>query len=56
LEESLNSAEQVIKTNRVALDDTKARAKILRGFLEGCAGKNGVELRLRKEGKGGERK
>ncbi len=55
LEESLNRAEQEIKTNRVALDDTKARAKILRGFLEGCADKDGIELKLRKEGKGDER-
>lgn len=47
LETLLGEAEHKIKVEKVKAGDTKTKAKILRGFLEGFAAKGGVELKLR---------
>ena len=47
LETSLSRTERSMKADKVKSDDVKTKAKILRGFLEGFATKEGVELRLR---------
>ena len=48
LEASLGEAEQEIRNNSTGPDDAKARASILRRFLNSHAGERGIELRLRK--------
>ena len=47
LEESLRHAQQQIKQDKVKSGDVKTRAGILRGILDDCAAKTGVELKLR---------
>lgn len=50
LEASLNEAKQEIDKPYIVPDDIKARANILRKFLNGFAGERGIELRLRSKG------
>jgi hypothetical protein len=47
LEESLRRAQQQVKQDKAKSGDVKARASILRGFLDDCTSKTGVELKLR---------
>lgn len=56
LEQSLNKTEQKMKVDKIRLEDTKAKSKILKGFLSDLATKEGVELRLRKRVKLNNRK
>jgi hypothetical protein len=48
LEESLRHAQQQIKQDKAKSGDIKTRAGILRGSLDDCAAKTGVELKLRR--------
>lgn len=50
LETSLSDTERKMKADKVKANDLKTKAKILRGFLEGFAAEEGVELKLRKKG------
>jgi hypothetical protein len=47
LEESMRRAQERIKPDKAKSGDVKARAGILKGFLDDCAAKTGVELKLR---------
>jgi len=49
LETSLNKAEEKMKTEGIYSDDVKAKAKILKGFLNDCANREGIESKLRKK-------
>jgi hypothetical protein len=49
LETSLSGAEHKVKADKVKAKDVKTKAKILRGFLDGFAAKEKVELRLRRK-------
>jgi hypothetical protein len=51
LEKSLENSGRSIKENKIGLDNIKAKAQILRRFLEESAAVGGVELKLRKKGK-----
>ena len=44
LENSLDKANQKVKTDNIKPNDTKTKAKILEGILSGIALKEGVEL------------
>ena len=50
VETSLSEAERRIRADKVKADDGKARARILKGFLEDFAAEVGAELKLRKKG------
>lgn len=50
LETSLEKTEQKLKADKISLDDTKIKSKILKEFLNESAARNEVELRLRKKG------
>lgn len=52
LESLIGEAERKIKTDKVKVDDIKTKAKILKELLNGFAAKGGLELKLRKKGKG----
>jgi hypothetical protein len=45
----LGEAERRMKAEKVKADDIKTKAKILRGFLDGFAAKEKVELKLRRK-------
>jgi hypothetical protein len=47
LEESLHRAKEQVKKDKAKSGDIKTRAGILRGLLDDCAAKTGVELKLR---------
>lgn len=49
LEESLRDSERRMKADEIRLDDAKARARILREFLNDSAAREGTELKLRKK-------
>jgi len=49
LETSLNKTEQKIKADKIGLDDFKTKSKILKGFLNNFAAREGIELKLRKK-------
>ena len=49
LEQSLRDSERRIKADKIRLDDAKARARILRQFLNDSAAREGTELKLRKK-------
>jgi hypothetical protein len=49
LEQSLRDSERRMKADRIRLDDAKARASILREFLNDSAAREGTELKLRKK-------
>ena len=49
IEASLHRAEQEVEISGISPDDAKARAKILRGFLDECAKIKRIELKLRKK-------
>jgi len=49
LEESLRDSERRMKADKIRLDDAKARARILREFLNDSAAREGTELKLRKK-------
>jgi len=51
LEASLNKTEQKIKADNIGSDDIKTKSKILKGFLNNFATKEGIELKLRKKAK-----
>jgi len=51
LEKSLENSGRSIKENKIGSDNIKAKAQILRRFLEESAASEGVELKLRKKGK-----
>jgi len=50
LETSLNKAEQKIKADKIRTDNAKTMSKILKVFLDNCAAREGIELKLRKKG------
>lgn len=50
LETSLEKAEQRLKADKINLEDTRIKSKILKEFLNESAARNEVELRLRKKG------
>ena len=50
LETSLEKTEQRLKADKINLDDTRIKSKILKEFLNESAARNEVELRLRKKG------
>jgi len=56
LKTSLNKTEQKIKADKIRSDDIKTRSKILKGFLNNSAAREGIELKLRKKAKVNERK
>jgi hypothetical protein len=43
----MRRAQEQIKPDKAKSGDVKARAGILKGFLDDCAAKTGVELKLR---------
>lgn len=45
LEIALNKTEQRIEADKLRSDDIKTRSKILRGFLDDFAAREGIELR-----------
>ena len=45
-----------IKEDEISLDDIKTKSKILKGFLNNFAVREGIELKLRKKVKANERK
>ena len=49
LEASLAEAERGVKADGVAAEDVRTKAGVLRELLQGCAGRRGVELKLRKK-------
>ena len=49
LRSALDNAEQKIKEDKGESDDTKTRAKLLKGFLNDIAAREGIELTLRKK-------
>ena len=49
LEQSLRDSERRMKADKIRLDDAKARARILREFLNDSAAREGTELKLRKK-------
>jgi len=49
LETSLEKTEQRLKADKINLDDTRIKSKILKEFLNESAARNEVELRLRKK-------
>ena len=49
LKGALDNAEQKIKEDKSESDDTKTRAKLLKGFLNDIAAREGIELTLRKK-------
>ncbi len=49
LEKALKKSEQKIGKDKIELGDMKRRAKIIKGFLNDIAEKEGVELKLRKK-------
>lgn len=49
LKSALDNAEQKIKEDKSESDDTKTRAKLLKGFLNDIAAREGIELTLRKK-------
>ena len=49
LEIALDKTERKIKADEVGADDIKTRARILRGFLDDSAAREGIELKLRKK-------
>ena len=49
LETSLNKARHTIRTEGINFDDVKVKAKILKGFLNDYANREGIELKLRKK-------
>ena len=51
LEESLHRAQEQVKKDNARSGDIKDRAAILRGLLDDCAAKTGVELKLRQKRK-----
>ena len=48
LETSLAKAQKEVMASKIGPDDTKSKAKILKGFLNVCAAGSGIELKLRK--------
>lgn len=52
LEKSLNETEQKIKADKITPEGTKTASRILRGFLNDFASREGIELKLRKKPKG----
>ena len=51
LETSLEKTEQRLKADKIDLDDSRIKSKVLKDFLNESAARNEVELRLRKKGK-----
>jgi len=51
LEMSLDETEQKMKVDKIKSDDVKAKAGILKKFLNDLAAREGIELRLRKKEK-----
>jgi len=49
LETSLSKAKQRTKADRIESDDIKTKSKILKGFLNNFAAREGIELKLRKK-------
>ncbi|MCK4395316.1 DUF3795 domain-containing protein [candidate division WOR-3 bacterium] len=49
METALAKTRQKIKQDKIELDDIKTRSKILKGFLNEFANKQGIELKLRKK-------
>jgi len=50
LETSLGKTEQRLKAEKINLNDTRLKSKILKEFLNESAARNEVDLRLRKKG------
>ena len=50
LEKSLKDSEQKIKKDKIGVEDTRTTSKILKGFLNEVADRDGIELKLRKKG------
>ena len=48
LEIALKDSEQKLKADKIGLDDAKTKSKILKGFLNDFAAREGMELKLRK--------
>jgi hypothetical protein len=51
LEDSLHRVQRQIKEDKVKSADVKTKASILRGLLDDCAAKTGVDLKLRQKPK-----
>ena len=49
LEKSLKDSEQKIKKEKIRVEDIKTTSKILKGFLNEVADRDGIELKLRKK-------
>ena len=51
LETSLDETGQRTGAHKLRLDDVKTKSRILKGFLEDFATREGIELKLRKKAK-----
>lgn len=49
LERALDDANQKIKKDKIGMEDIKTTSKILKGFLNEVADRDGIELKLRKK-------
>ncbi len=49
LKASINETEKRIRADNIALNDFKAKSKILKKFLNNFAAEKGIELKLRKK-------
>ena len=49
LEKSLENSEQKIREDKIGVEDVKTTSKILKGFLNEVADRDGIELKLRKK-------
>ncbi|MCK4347725.1 MAG: DUF3795 domain-containing protein [Thermoplasmatales archaeon] len=49
LERALDDANQKIKKDKIRMEDIKTTSKILKGFLNEVADRDGIELKLRKK-------
>ncbi len=52
LEESLHHAQEQVRQDKAKSGDVKARTRILRGLLDDCSAKAGVDLSLKRKNKG----
>ena len=50
IEKAISELKEKLATNQVNSSDIKAKAKALRGIIQGLAEKSGIELKLRKKG------
>ena len=50
IDRAVNELKEKLAINQVDSSDIKAKAKVLRGIIQGLAQESGIELKLRKKG------